>query len=97
MKDYKVIPEAKLSIGERWCNSFLVHYPISQTYNGGIVIDNKWYKGFKVAKPKVPRGFKLVGIGIGSQLNARPPMATMYLEPKDDHKVTRKELKALIA
>jgi hypothetical protein len=97
MKDYLTMPKPKLSIGERWCNSFLVTYPTSYTYNGGIVVKDKWYKGFKVPSPKVPKGFKLVGIGIGSQLNARPPYATVYLKPnKDTHKITRKELKALI-
>jgi len=97
MKDYKTMPKPKLSIGEKWCSSFLVTFPVSQTYNGGIVIDDKWYKGYQVPRPKVPKGFKLVSIGCGLQLNARPPYATYYLKPNDDKRnVTKKELKALI-
>jgi len=97
MKDYKTMPKPKLTIRERWCSSFLVSYPTSCTYNGGTIIDGKWYKGYRVPAPKVPRGFKLVSIGCGSQLNAHPPYATVYLKPDDDkRKVSRKELKALI-
>ena len=90
---YKRMPRPTMTIGERWCNSFLVHYPVSVSYNGGITIDGKWYEGFKVPSPKVPKGFKLVGIGCGHQLNARPPYATMYLEPKDDKTVLKRDLK----
>lgn len=92
------VKECKLIIGKRWCNSFLVKYPVSYTYNGGCIIKGKWYKGVKVPNPKVPKGFKLVGIGIGSQLNAFPPYATMYLEPTDnpDRKVSKTELKAIL-
>jgi len=96
---YKVIPkkDVKLKISEKWCDSFLVTYPVSYRYNGGIIIDKKHYQGYKVAKPKVPKGFKLVGIGCGLQLNATPPYATAYLKPIKDRKVTRRELKELIS
>jgi len=94
--EYFKIKEAKLSVGEKWCNSFLVTFPVSYDYNGGIVIEGKWYKGFKVAKPKVPKGFKLYGIGCGLQLNACPPYATMYLQPigkNKDRKISKSEIK----
>ena len=91
--------DVKLTVSERWCNSFLVTFPVSVTYNGGIVIDGKHYEGYRVPSPKVPKGFKLVGIGVGSQLNARPSHATRYLKPIKERKskVTRKELKALMS
>jgi hypothetical protein len=94
---YKRIPRPKLNIGERWCDSFLVTYPVSYRYNGGITVGNRWYEGYTVPSPKVPKGFKLTSIGRGLQLNARPPCATSYLEPIDsDRKVTRKELKEML-
>jgi len=58
-----------------------VTYPVSYTYNGGTVIDGKWYAGYEVPKPIVPKGYKLTGIGVGFQFNAHPPYATMILEP----------------
>lgn len=61
-----------------------VNYPVSYRYNGGIVINGKWYKGFKVPAPIVPDGHKLVNIGVGLQLNAKPPYATSYLKPIDE-------------
>jgi len=79
-KRYK-IKECKLTKGEKWCDNHLVTYPVSYRYNGGIVIDDTWYEGYEVAKPTVPEGFKLVGIGCGLQLNASPPFATAYLKP----------------
>ena len=90
------VPDCKLTIGEKWGSSFLVTYPVSYSYNGGTIIDGKWYKGFEVVKPKVPVGYKLMNIGIGLQLNGHPPYATMLLKPIDDHKVSKKELKALL-
>ena len=89
-------PTATLSIEEKWCDSYLVNYPVSYRYNGGILIDGEWYGGYDVPRPIVPEGFKLKNIGVGLQMNARPPYATMYLEPLDGHKVTKKELKALL-
>ena len=69
---------------------------VSYTYNGGIIIDGKLYQGFEVPQPKVPKGFKLVGIGCGFQLNARPPYATAFIKPDDDRKVSKRELQAAI-
>jgi len=90
--------DVKLNIGEKWCDSFLVTFPTSIRYNGGTIIEGKWYDGYKVAKPRVPEGFKLTGIGIGSQLNCHPPYATQYLEPLDkNRKVSKKELKNILA
>jgi len=93
----KKIDHVTLTLGERWSESFLVTYPTSYRYNGGIVIDGKWYQGYKVVSPKVPKGFELVGIACGLQLNARPPYATRYLKPIDGHKVSKNEAKAAIA
>ena len=56
-----------------------VTYPVSYTYNGGIIIDDEWYDGFEVPRPIVQEGFKLVGIGVGLDFNARPPQATCLL------------------
>jgi len=95
---YKRIKTASLTIGEKWNYCYLVSYPVSYRYNGGISIDGKWYEGYKVAKPKVPKGFKLVGIGIGLQLNAQPPYATTYLKPlKENRTVKKNELKTILA
>jgi hypothetical protein len=93
---YKRMPRATLSIGERWCNSFLVTYPVSYRYNGGIIVDGKWYEGYKVPSPKVPKGFTLRGIGCGLQLNVHPPYATAYLKPDDDKKINKIDLYAKI-
>ena len=97
MNAHKRMPCPKLNVGEKWCDSYLVTYPVSYTYNGGIIVDGKVYSGFTVPAPKVPKGFKLKGIGCGLQLNAKPPYATAYLEPVNGQKVSKKELKALLS
>ena len=74
-------PKPGLTKGEKWCNNRLVTFPVSYTYNGGTVIGDEWYDGYEVPPPYVPVGYELVGIGIGLQLNAAPPIATMYLRP----------------
>lgn len=51
---------------------FEVTYPVSMSYNGGTVIDDKWYAGYKVPAPIVPVGWQLKGIGAGLELNAHP-------------------------
>jgi hypothetical protein len=56
-------------------------YAVSYKYNGGTVIDGKWYEGYEVPPPILPTGYKLVGIGVGLQLNASPPLATARLKP----------------
>lgn len=58
-----------------------VTYPVSYRYNGGIIVEGEWYEGHEVPKPDVPEGWELVNIGVGLQLNARPPYATMVLKP----------------
>jgi hypothetical protein len=58
-----------------------VVFPVSYEYNGGITIDGKWHNGYQVPRPVVPAGWRLIGIGVGLQLNAQPPFATMRLEP----------------
>lgn len=57
----------------------IVQYPTSYEYNGGIIIDGEWFSGYDVGLPIIPDGYELKGIGIGYQLNARPPIATGYL------------------
>ena len=94
---YKRINECHLQVAEKWCQSFLVTYPVSYRYNGGIIVDDKWYEGFKVKSPKVPKGFELVSIGCGLQLNAQPPYATVYLKPLDGKRKTKSEVKAALA
>ena len=86
-----------MQVSEKWCDSYLVTYPVSYTYNGGIIVDGKHRLGFSVPPPKVPKGFEIVSIGVGLQLNATPPFATVYLKPLNGQKVTKKELKALLA
>lgn len=86
---YFKVKECHLSLGERWCGGYLVTYPVSYRYNGGTVIDGKWYEGFEVAKPKVPEGYELVDIAILLQLNAHPPYATKYLRPLLGQSLTR--------
>lgn len=93
---FKRVPRPMLHVTEKWCNSYLVTYSVSYRYNGGITIGNKWYEGYKVPPPKVPKGFKLTGIACGLQLNARPPYATAYIEAIDGRKVTKSELKTAI-
>jgi hypothetical protein len=58
-----------------------VMYAASYEYNGGTAIGDKWYKGYKVPPPYLPAGYKLVGIGVGLELNATPPLATARLVP----------------
>ena len=93
----KKVAKPKLQIAEKWCNSYLVTYPVSYRYNGGIIIDGKWYEGYTVPRPKVPKGFELVSIGCGLQLNAHPPYATSYLKPIPDRKVSKFELAKILA
>ena len=61
-----------------------VTFPVSYNYNGGIVIKGKWYKGYKVPAPIVPKGMVLKGMGIGLNLNYSPPLTTMYLQNKKE-------------
>ena len=94
---YYKIDKCKLEYAEKWCLGCLVRFPVSYTYNGGVTVDGEWYEGFKVAPPVVPPGFELVSIGIGYQLNARPPVATQYLCPLDGRQRTVKQMKAVLA
>lgn len=80
---YKVYPKPKLKKGKKWSDGHLVEYPVSCRYNGGIVIDKKWYEGVEVPDPDVPEGYELIDICIGLQLNAVPPTATKLLRKVD--------------
>lgn len=80
--EYKEMPKAELKITRKFKDgSYEVTYPVSYRYNGGIIIGDNWYKGYHVPKPDIPEGFELVNIGVGLQLNARPPYATMLVMP----------------
>lgn len=57
-----------------------VTYPVSYRYNGLIEHKGEWYRGFEVPAPKVPKGWRLRSLGVGLNLNAKPPIATMFLE-----------------
>ena len=72
-----------------------VTFPVSIEYNGGIILTpdgkmdincrntkSKWYNGFKVPKPLVPKGYELISIGVGLNLNSYPPYATNVLRKK---------------
>lgn len=61
--------------------SVRITYPVSISYNGGTVIEDKWYAGYKVPAPIVPRGYELRDIGCGLELNSHPPLATADLCP----------------
>lgn len=63
-----------------------VTYPVSYTYNGGIGIDGTWYEGYEVPAPILNVDHAIVGIGVGYELNARPPLATGVLKLKSDVK-----------
>ena len=58
----------------------IVRFPVSYTYNGGIIVNDKWYKGYDVPSPLIPEGYELVSMAMALQLNAHPPYATMYLK-----------------
>ena len=81
IKKYKKIDVCKLNVSEKWCDSFLVTFPVSYRYNGDFYEGDEAYSGYDVVSPKIPEGFMLKGIGCGLQLNARPPYDTCYLDP----------------
>lgn len=56
-----------------------VQIAVSQSYNGGTVVDGKWYSGYRVAPPTIPAGYELSDIGVGLCLNSCPPIATKVL------------------
>lgn len=57
-----------------------VKFPVSYRYNGGTIVDGKWHEGFEVGDPVVPDGYELISLGIGLELNSKPPVCTMYLQ-----------------
>lgn len=56
-----------------------VRFSVSYDYNGGTFVNGEWVVGFHVPPPAIPEGTKLVGIGVGYQMNAKPPYATQVL------------------
>lgn len=81
----KKMPKPILIKNEKWCDHYLVTYPVSYQYNGGIIIDDKHYDGYEVPEPDVPEGYVLNDISVGLQLNSHPPIATKYLKPLPYH------------
>ncbi len=75
-------PKPRLKRGRAYLDGVLVTFPCSYRYNGGVVWKGKWYEGFSVPNPFVPKGYELVSIACGTDLNARPPQATMLLRKK---------------
>jgi hypothetical protein len=63
-----------------------VTYATSYTYNGGIGVGDEWYDGFEVPAPLLNPDHAIIGIGVGLQLNARPPQATGVLMLKSEVK-----------
>lgn len=92
----KRIARPTLKVTEKWVDGYLVTFAVSYRYNGGIVINEKFYEGFTVPAPRVPKGYVLTGIGCGLQLNARPPFATQMISRKDGKPCKKSELKAAI-
>lgn len=72
--------KARKAIDDPNSNGYEVTFPVSYRYNGGIDIGDEWYEGFEVPKPDVPAGWHLESLGVGLQLNNRPPTATMFLK-----------------
>ena len=64
---------------EKWGSGWLVQYPTGYRYNGGIIVNDKLVAGFVVDPPKLPDGYRLQGIGVGLEMNSRPPMLTKSL------------------
>lgn len=82
-----VCPKAEFTFGPGQRRKFNngkaceVTFPVSQAYNGGIIWNGEWYQGLEVPRPDVPAGWRIHNIGVGLQMNARPPYATVVLEP----------------
>lgn len=60
-----------------------VRYSVSITYNGGTIIDGKWYQGYEVPPPILADGVKIEDPGFGLCLNSHPPQKTVYLVKED--------------
>ena len=73
------MPRPKVKKGRKWAGGHLVTYPVGYRYNGGVTHKGEWYTGFIVPPPIVPEGYRLMDIGIGLELNAWPPVATMLM------------------
>lgn len=80
------LPEAPLTLSRKGAvgDSYEVIFPVSTEYNGGVCYEGKWYRGFRVPKPELPEGYELISMGVGHQMNSRPPYATMLLRRKKD-------------
>jgi len=79
----KKYPRPQLTKGEKWCDGNLVTYPVSEMFNGGVIIDDEWYNGVEVPPPIVPEGYVLKSIGVGLERNHVPPLATALLTKKE--------------
>lgn len=84
MNEFKTMPRPVLTekSGKKVVGGREVTFPVSYRYNGGTIIGNEWYQGYEVPQPKLPKGHKLQTLGVGLQLNAKPPYATMLMVKK---------------
>jgi len=100
-KYFKMGPP-KLHLRGSWNGGIEATFSVSYRYNGGIVLDEngapiiswdggEWYDGYKIERPVVHGDFELVGMGVGLQLNARPPYATQILRRKDGERFLQKD------
>jgi len=65
---------------------------VSNQYNGGIIVNDRWVAGIEVPAACAPTGFMLDGsIGCGLQLNSRPPLATRILRAIKEIKPLKKD------
>jgi len=65
--------------GEKWGKGKLIGVPSTTRYNGGITINDKWYKGIKVLPYTVEKGFRVTSI-YACNSNARPSENTFLIE-----------------
>jgi hypothetical protein len=63
-----------------------VTYLVGYEYNGGTTFGDRWARGYKVPPPVVPKGWRLVNIGVGLQLNCHPPYATVACVPIEENR-----------
>jgi hypothetical protein len=50
IKKYKKIDVCKLNVSEKWCDSFLVTFPVSYRYNGDFYEGDEAYSGYDVVR-----------------------------------------------
>ena len=75
-KALKALPDfdKRIVIGEKWCDCYLVHVPVTTHYNGSPLV-------YVDPPVKPPSGYKFQDIHVGLELNCKPALATYYLKP----------------